>query len=85
MHTILSEALYYALVVSLAPMLAISIGAGLITLLQAVTQIQEQSMVHLGRIIVLVVVIVWGGQGAFAQLEAIFLKVLALCAANNRG
>jgi flagellar biosynthesis protein FliQ len=80
MHAIVSEALIAALCISLVPMAAISLGAGAVALLQAITQVQEQSMVHFARIIVLVLVILWGAREAFAALESIFLKVISLCA-----
>lgn len=79
MNIVISEALVAALLASLVPMAAISLGAGAVALLQAITQVQEQSMVHLARIAVLVIVMLCGAQEAFASLESIFLKVLSLC------
>jgi type III secretory pathway component EscS len=84
-NPILNQALVAALFISLVPMAAISIGAGAVTLLQAITQVQEQSMVHFVRIVVLVSVLVWGGHEAYAQLERIFMAVLALCALPGGG
>jgi len=84
-NPIINQALIAALFISLVPMAAISIGAGAVTLLQAITQVQEQSMVHFVRIIALVLVLMWGGQAAFAQLEAIFINVLTLSATLRGG
>jgi type III secretory pathway component EscS len=84
MNPVISEALIAALFISLVPMAAISLGAGAVALLQAITQVQEQSMVHFARIVVLVLVMLWGAHEAFASLESIFLKVLSLCATLGR-
>jgi type III secretory pathway component EscS len=80
---VISEALITTLTTSLVPMAAISLAAGVVALLQAVTQIQEQSMVHFARIIALVLVMLWGAQEAFSHLESIFVKVLSLCAVRG--
>jgi flagellar biosynthesis protein FliQ len=80
MNPIIADALVSALFISLVPMAAISLGAGAVALLQAITQVQEQSMVHFARIVILVLVMMWGGQEAYAHLEGIFVKVLSLCA-----
>ncbi len=85
MNPIINQALIAALFISLVPMAAISIGAGAVTLLQAITQVQEQSMVHFVRIVVLVLVLIWGGHEAYAQLEQIFMSVLSLCALPGGG
>ncbi len=85
MNPIISEALFTALFISLVPMAAISIGAGIVALLQAITQVQEQSMVHLARIAALVLVVLWGAQEAFASIESVFLKVISLCATLGGG
>jgi type III secretory pathway component EscS len=84
-NPIINQALIAALFISLVPMAAISIGAGAVTLLQAITQVQEQSMVHFVRIVVLVLVLIWGGHEAYAQLEQIFMSVLSLCALPGGG
>lgn len=85
MHALLTEALYTVMMLSLIPMLAISCAAGVVALLQAVTQVQEQSVVHLARLVVIAVVIVGGGAHAMSQLEAIFYKVVALAAVSEGG
>lgn len=78
MNPLIADALMSALIISLIPMGAISLAAGAMALLQAVTQVQEQSLVHLVRIIALVLVLMWGGHAAYAQLEALFADVLSL-------
>ena len=78
MNPLIADALMSSLIISLIPMAAISLAAGAMALLQAITQVQEQSMVHFVRIVALVLVLMWGGQAAFAQLKAIFVDVLTL-------
>lgn len=78
MNPLIADALMSSLMISLIPMAAISLAAGAMALLQAITQVQEQSMVHFVRIVALVLVLMWGGQAAYAQLEAIFVDVLTL-------
>ncbi len=85
MQAIISEAVYVTMVISLIPMLAISLGAGLVALVQAVTQVQEQSMVHFARLVVMVFVLVWGGGHAFSELEALFVKVVGYAAQSQGG
>jgi type III secretory pathway component EscS len=85
MHALLLEALYAIMILSLIPMLAIAFGAGAVALLQAVTQVQEQSIVHLARLLVIVVVIIWGGGRAMSQVETIFLKVVTLASHPEAG
>lgn len=85
MHAILLDALYTILILSLIPMLAISFGAGAVTLLQAVTQVQEQSIVHLVRLAIITAVIIWGGGRALSRIEMIFLKVISFAAIPEAG
>jgi flagellar biosynthesis protein FliQ len=66
-------------------MVSISLAAGLVALLQAITQVQEQSVVHLARLIVAAVVVVLGGAHAMELLEAIFFRVVALGAVSAAG
>ncbi len=82
MRVIITEGIYLALVISLVPMLAISIGAGTAALLQAVTQVQEQSFVHFVRLVVMACVLVWGGEYAFTKLEDLFIKVVRITSAS---
>ena len=79
MRMLITEAIQLALFISLVPMLAISLGAGAAALLQAITQVQEQSFVHFVRLVVMAAVLVTGGEYAFGQLEDIFLKVIMAC------
>jgi flagellar biosynthesis protein FliQ len=85
MQAIITEAIYIAMFISLVPMLAISLGAGTVALIQAVTQVQEQSLVHLARLVMMTLVLVWGGSHAFSELEVLFTKVVGFAAHNHGG
>jgi type III secretory pathway component EscS len=45
-------------------------------MLQAITQVQEQSISHLARLVAISVVLVWGGQRAFGEIERMFVAVI---------
>jgi type III secretory pathway component EscS len=85
MNPVIADALLSSLFISLIPMAAISLGGGVVALLQAITQVQEQSMVHFARIVALVVVLLWGGHEAYTQLETIFIRVIALAGSKVGG
>jgi len=72
------EALMTTLLISLVPMLAISFGAGLVTLLQSITQVQEQSLTHLARLAVLALIIIVCGEHGYALIEQIFFRAFSL-------
>jgi type III secretory pathway component EscS len=76
MFALVEESLVSALMLSLIPMGAIAFVAGLTALLQAVTQVQEQSISHLARLVAISVVLVWGGQRAFGEIERMFVTVI---------
>lgn len=83
MNPIILDALSSILFISLVPMAAISVGAGAVALLQAITQVQEQSIVHFARIVVLATVLVWGGHEAYVQLETLFIRVISIAASSG--
>ncbi len=84
-HSLLSDALVTVLALSIIPMVFISLAAGLVALLQAITQVQEQSVVHLARLLVIAVVLAFGATHAMAQLEAIFYRVVYLTVVSGGG
>lgn len=80
MHQILVESIATVFALSVVPMLAISCGAGLVSMFQVVTQIQEQSISHLTRVLIMLGLITWGGSHAFDQIERLFVRVISLAA-----
>jgi type III secretory pathway component EscS len=85
MNALISEALFLSLTLSLIPMVFISVTAGAVTLIQSITQLQEQSLVHLSRLVVMGALIMFGGSAAFSAVAELFRKVAALCALHNGG
>jgi len=73
------------MILSLVPMVAISLAGGLVALLQAITQVQEQSVVHFVKLVTLMVVLLWGGGHAMSRLEDIFVRVVSLAAIRDEG
>jgi type III secretory pathway component EscS len=76
MFALVEESLVSALILSLVPMGAIAVVAGLTAMLQAITQVQEQSISHFARIVAISLVLVWGGQRAFGEIERMFVAVI---------
>jgi type III secretory pathway component EscS len=83
MQAILVDGLLLALLLSLVPMAAIAFGAGLVALFQAVTQIQEQSLTHLVRLVVLAAVLAWGGYSAFGEVERLLVRSIVAVGASQ--
>jgi flagellar biosynthesis protein FliQ len=59
-------------------MVCISLGAGVVAVIQAITQVQEQSLTHLARLVVLAATMYIGAHEAFMQIKLCFLDVLDL-------
>lgn len=76
MTPLILDSLLLVLYISLIPMVSISFGAGLVAFLQAITQIQEQSLTHLARVVVIAGVLYVGGAQAFDHLKQSFIQVL---------
>ncbi len=76
MTPLILDSLLLVLYISLIPMMSISLGAGLVAFLQAITQIQEQSLTHLARVVVIAAVLYVGGEQAFGLLKQIFVQIL---------
>lgn len=77
MFSLIEEFLVSALVLSLVPMGAIGVVAGIAALLQTVTQVQEQSISHFARITALVLVLLWGGRCGYEELERMLVAVIS--------
>lgn len=78
MSEIVVDSLMLLLMLSLVPMVCIAFGAGLVAMLQAITQVQEQSLTHLVRVVVLAGVVFLGAEEAFEHLKRSFLEILNL-------
>ena len=78
MEDLLLEALTAVIVLSVVPMTAIAAGAGLVAVLQAITQVQEQSLTHLARLAVLAAIVIICGDQGYVLLEKIFYRALSM-------
>ena len=83
MNALVVDSITIALIISVIPMAAISLGAGLVALIQAMTQVQEQSIVHFARLVMISLVLIWGGQRAYTEIEGIFMKVVSMAASPS--
>jgi type III secretory pathway component EscS len=78
MEDLIQEALTVVILLSVIPMTAIAAGAGLVTVLQAITQVQEQSLTHLARLAILAAVVIICGDQGYVLLEQIFYRALSM-------
>lgn len=77
MEAAIEQGLTVVMVLSLVPLAAIAAGAGLVSLLQAMLQVQEQSIVHLARLVIVAALLLLGGGAAFAEVERLFVAVVS--------
>jgi len=61
MLTLVVDSLTLVMIIAGVPMVAIAITTGCVAMLQAVTQIQEQSVVHLVRVATFIALVTVGG------------------------
>jgi len=73
---ILEQAAIVIMTLSLIPLGAVALGGGVVALLQAALQVQEQSIVHLARLAIFAVLVICGGRAAFHELEQLFVVVV---------
>jgi type III secretion protein S len=84
MYHLCLDALMLMVVLSAVPMAAVGAAAGLVGLVQAVTQVQEQSISHLARCIAFGAVVLAGGALAGAEVQALFVRVLEVISVIGR-
>lgn len=77
MYAIVQHALVLMLQLSVIPLAVIAVGCGLVSLLQAAMQVQEQSILHLARIGLFALLVVVGGQLAFSEVQSLFVMILS--------
>ena len=85
MQQLIFDSLMIAVVLSCIPMVSIAITSGLVALVQAATQIQEQSVTHLVRLITFVGVVLVAGDWAGGEIVALFQRSVEALAAVGRG
>lgn len=78
--SLISDAVVIMALLSVLPMGAIALAAGVVSLIQAATQIQEQSIIHLARLVVLGAVVAVGGEWAAGSVVELFERVVSTLA-----
>lgn len=76
MYTLVLDSLMLVIYLSGIPMVAIAFAAGCMAMLQAVTQIQEQSVTHLVRLVTFIALVVVAGSWAGDSVCDLFERSL---------
>jgi type III secretory pathway component EscS len=84
MSELLEQALWWVVVGSAIPLLAIACCAGCASLMQVVTQIQEASITHTARLLAIVAVAVCVGDVACAAAEELLQRAILFVVAAGR-
>ena len=86
MHNLLSDSLMIIMCVAGVPMVAIAFTTGCLAVVQAATQIQEQSVAHLVRLVTFIALVVVAGRWAGDEVCALFERnVRAVETIGRRG
>lgn len=85
MQQLIFDSLMIVLTLSCIPMVTIAISSGLVAIVQAATQIQEQSVTHLVRLLTFIGVVVVAGDWAGGEVVALFERSLRALALVGRG
>jgi flagellar biosynthetic protein FliQ len=83
--SVAAEALEWILILSLPPLLASLVVGLVISLLQALTQVQEQTLTLVPKIIATIVVLIICANWIMLRLEIFTLKVFDMIAYVGRG
>ena len=76
MEAILEHAVVVMMMLSLVPLGAVALGGGVVSLLQAALQIQEQSILHLAKLGILALLVIGGGRFALHEVEQLFVMIV---------
>lgn len=85
MQQLIFDSLLIALILSGIPMVSIAIASGLVALVQAATQIQEQSVTHLVRLVTFIGVMFVTGDWAGGEIVSLFERCVKALASVGRG
>jgi flagellar biosynthesis protein FliQ len=72
MQSLVLDGLTMVIYLSGIPMVAIALATGCVALLQAVTQIQEQSIIHLVRLVTFIAFVIVAGDWAGGEVCDLF-------------
>lgn len=85
MQQLLLDGIMIAVILSTVPMVVIAFVSGTVALLQAATQVQEQSIIHLVKIFAFVIVILILGDWASSEVLSLFERSLQTLELVARG
>ena len=85
MQNLIFDSLMIALILSGIPMVSIALASGLVALVQAATQIQEQSVTHLVRLITFIGVVFVAGDWMGGEIASLFERSVKAIASVGRG
>lgn len=85
MRQIALDSVMITVILSAIPMIAIALSAGLVALIQAATQIQEQSVTHLVRLVTFIAVVAVCGDWAGGEILSLFERSLRALESVGRG
>lgn len=80
---LISDAIVMMTILSVIPMGAIAFASGIIALIQAATQIQEQSVTHLVRLATFGAVAVVAGEWAGGSIVDLFERIVRVLATTR--
>ena len=85
MQQFIFDSLMIALVLSVIPMVSIAFASGFVALLQAATQIQEQSVTHLVRLIAFLGVVLLAGDWMGGEIASLFERSVKAIVSVGQG
>jgi len=78
MQSLVIDSVMMMLVLSAIPMVGVACAAGLVALIQAATQVQEQSVTHLARLLAFIGIVIVAGRWAGGEIVSLFERALAM-------
>ena len=85
MRQLILDSIMVAVTLSAIPMVVIALAAGIVALIQTATQIQEQSVTHLVRLITFIAVVALMGDWAGSEVVSLFERSLRALESVGRG
>lgn len=85
MQSLVIDAVMMMLILSAIPMVGVACAAGVVALVQAATQVQEQSLTHLVRLFAFVGIVLVVGRWAGGEIAMLFERALTILSLIERG
>ena len=85
MQSLVIDAVMMMLILSAIPMVGVACAAGVIALVQAATQVQEQSLTHLVRLLAFIGLVLVAGRWAGGEIVSLFERALTTLSLIEQG